>query len=70
MKIEEIARAAESGGLTIAKSTDVLTGEEVEILCFKTPQGLRPVARIYGQVGDAMADVRTPGGHHDHRVLH
>ena len=68
--IEKIEKAATEGKLTTVKCRDRVTDEEVEILCLKIPGGLKPIGRLYDSVDYAMADVTSPGGHSDKRVLH
>jgi hypothetical protein len=68
--IETIEKAAAEGQLTTVKCNDKVTGEEVEILCLKIPGGLKPIGRLYDDVDYAMADVTSPGGHSDRRILH
>lgn len=68
--IETIEKAAAEGQLTTVKCRDKVTDEEVEILCLKIPGGLKPIGRLYHDVDYAMADVSTPGGFSDKRILH
>jgi hypothetical protein len=68
--IETIKKAASEGKLTTVKCKDKVTDEEVEILCLKLPGGLQPIGRLYHSTGDAMADVSSPGGYSDKRILH
>ncbi len=68
-----IEKAALAGKLTTVTCRDKITGEEVEILCLPsldTPGGLRPIARLYHDTYYAMADVTSPGGYSDNRILH
>lgn len=68
--IETIEKAATEGKLTTVTCRDKVTDEEVEILCLEIPGGLKPIGRLYHDVDYAMADVSTPGGFSDKRILH
>lgn len=68
--IETIEKAATEGKLTTVRCRDKVTDEEVEILCLKIPGGLKPIGRLYPDVDYAMADVTSPGGYSDKRILH
>jgi hypothetical protein len=68
--IETIQKAATEGNLTTVKCRDKVTGEEVEILCLEIPGGLQPIGRLYYDVDYAMADVASPRGYSDKRILH
>jgi hypothetical protein len=68
--IETIEKAATEGQLTTVTCRDKVTDEEVEILCLKIPGGLKPIGRLYSDVDYAMADVYSPGGFSDKRILH
>ena len=68
--IKTIEKAATEGQLTTVTCRDKVTDEEVEILCLKIPGGLKPIARLYHDVDYAMADVYSPGGFSDKRILH
>ncbi len=68
--IKTIEKAATEGQLTTVTCRDKVTDEEVEILCLKIPGGLKPIGRLYCDVDYAMADVYSPGGFSDKRILH
>ncbi len=68
--IEIIEKAASAGKLTTVKCKDRVTNEEVEILCLRIPGGLQPIGRLYRSTDDAMADVSSPGGYSEKRILH
>lgn len=65
-----IEKAASERKLTTVTCRDKITNEEVEILCLKFPGGLQPIARLYHDTDYAMADVTSPGGYSDNRILH
>ena len=68
--IETLEKAIQEGQLTTVTCQDKATGEDVQVLCIQIPGGLKPIGRLYPDVDYAMADVSTPGGHSDKRVLH
>lgn len=68
--IKTIEKAVSEGQLTTVTCRDKVTDEEVEILCLKIPGGLKPIGRLYHDVNYAMADVYSPGGFSDNRILH
>ncbi len=68
--IETIEKAAVEGKLTTVRCKDKVTNEEVDILCLEIPGGLKPIGRLYPDVDYAMADVTSPGGYSDKRILH
>ncbi len=68
--LKEIEKAATEGKLTTITCRDKVTNEEVEILCLEISGGLKPIGRLYPDVDYAMADVHTPGGFVEERILH
>jgi hypothetical protein len=68
--IEILEKAAQEGQLTTVTCRDKATNEDVQVLCIKIPGGLKPIGRLYPDVDQAMADVSSPGGYSDQRILH